>query len=98
MDRLAVSEPKQWCDRRTALRAIVWPHVSCLRFIMSQTRVDHLSVERWLGYGFALAALALISSIPATSLPVKKPSAGLEGSWSGGGTGMLFVGPYPPRA
>jgi len=53
---------------------------------MSQTRADHTSAERWLGYGFALAAFALIASVQASGLPVKKPSAGLEGSWSGGGT------------
>jgi hypothetical protein len=58
------------------------PHVS----IMSQTRADHTSAERWLGYGFALAAFALIASVPASGLPVKKPSSGLEGSWTGGGT------------
>jgi hypothetical protein len=33
-----------------------------------------------------LAALALIASVPATGQPAKKPSARLEGSWSGGGT------------
>ena len=53
---------------------------------MSQKRADHTSAERWLGYGFALAALALIASVPATGLPPKKPSTGLEGSWSGGGS------------
>jgi len=53
---------------------------------MSQTRADHTSAERWLGYSFALAALALITSVPATGLPPKKPATGLEGSWSGGGT------------
>src|SRR5262249_2378180 len=53
---------------------------------MSQTCADHTSAERWLGYGFALAALALITPVPATGLPPKKPATGLEGSWSGGGT------------
>jgi hypothetical protein len=53
---------------------------------MSQTCADHTRTERRLAYGFALAALALIVSVPATGLPAKKPLAGLEGSWSGGGT------------
>jgi len=53
---------------------------------MSQTRFDHKSAERRLVSGFALAALALIAPVPASGLPAKKPSAGLEGSWSGGGT------------
>jgi hypothetical protein len=41
---------------------------------MSQTRADHASAERRLAYGFALAALALIASVPATGLPAKTPS------------------------
>ena len=53
---------------------------------MSRTRADHTFAGHRLTYGFALAALALIASVPATGLPAKKPSAGLEGSWSGGGT------------
>ena len=53
---------------------------------MSQPRADHTSAARGLAYGFALATLALITSVPATGLPAKKPLAGLEGSWSGGGT------------
>ena len=53
---------------------------------MSRTSADHISTEHWLAYGFALAALALIPSVPANALPAKKPAAGLEGSWSGGGT------------
>jgi hypothetical protein len=58
---------------------------------MSQTRADHTSAERRLAYALALAALALMASVPATGQPAKgqpakKPSAGLEGSWSGGGT------------
>jgi len=53
---------------------------------MSQTRADPKSAERRFAYAFALAALVLIASVPATGLPAKKPSVGLEGSWSGGGT------------
>jgi hypothetical protein len=57
---------------------------------MSKIHTDHKSAERRLAYGFALAALALIASVPAIGpaigLTAKKPSAGLEGSWSGGGT------------
>jgi hypothetical protein len=53
---------------------------------MSQTSTGYTSAERRLAYGFALAALSLIASVPATSKPAKKPSAVLEGSWSGGGT------------
>jgi hypothetical protein len=53
---------------------------------MSQTSADHTSAVRRLAYGVALAALALLASVPATGLPAKKPIAGLEGSWSGGGT------------
>jgi hypothetical protein len=64
----------------------ILPHVSPVRSIMSQTCADHASVDRRLAYGFALATLALIAPVPATGLPAKKPSAGLEGSWSGGGT------------
>jgi len=61
-------------------------HVSRLRSIMSRTSVDHTSAERRRAYGVVLAALALIASVPAAGLPAKKPIAGLEGSWSGGGT------------
>src|SRR5262249_50893677 len=64
----------------------IQPQVWCLRSVMSQTRADYTSAERWLAYGFALAALALIASVPATSQPARKRFAGLEGSWSGGGT------------
>lgn len=46
----------------------------------------YTSAERLLAYSFALATLSLIASVPATGQPAKKPSAGLEGSWSGGGT------------
>jgi len=53
---------------------------------MSQTRADYAPAQRRFAYGFALAALALIASVPATGQPAKKPHAGLEGSWSGGGT------------
>jgi hypothetical protein len=53
---------------------------------MSRTRANRSSANHRLPYGFALAALAWIASVPATGLPAKKPSAGLEGSWSGGGT------------
>jgi hypothetical protein len=53
---------------------------------MSQTRADYTSAQRRLACGFALAALALIASVPASGQPAKKPSGGLEGSWSGGGT------------
>jgi hypothetical protein len=53
---------------------------------MSQTRADNPTYERRVAYGFALATLAFILSVPAIGLPAKKPLAGLEGSWSGGGT------------
>jgi len=53
---------------------------------MSQTRADRTSAEPRLAYGFAVAVLALITSVPAAGQSAKKPSAGLEGSWSGGGT------------
>src|SRR5262245_49547282 len=53
---------------------------------MSLTRVDHPSSERRLAYGLALGALPLLASVAATGQPAKKRSAGLEGSWSGGGT------------
>ena len=53
---------------------------------MSQTRADPKSADRRLASAFALASLFLIASVPATGLPAKKPSVGLEGSWSGGGT------------
>src|SRR5262249_18437668 len=61
-------------------------------------RADHTSAERRLAYSFALAAFALIASVPATGLPPKKPSVGLEGSWSGGGSGsFLFASPERAR-
>jgi hypothetical protein len=53
---------------------------------MSQPRTDNPSFERRLACGSALAALFLLASVPTTGQPVKKPSAGLEGSWSGAGT------------
>ena len=53
---------------------------------MSQTRANCTTAERRVAYGLALVALAIITSVPATGQPAKKPSAGLEGSWSGGGT------------
>ena len=52
---------------------------------MSRISADTTSAERRL-YAIALAALALIASLSATCQPAKKTSAGLEGSWSGGGT------------
>jgi len=52
---------------------------------MSHTRADYTTVQCRL-VGFALATLVLLASVPATGQPAKKPSAGLEGSWSGGGT------------
>jgi len=75
----AFSSSMKWSHR-------IMPHVSRLRSIMSQTRANHTSAERRLAYRVALASLALIASVPATGLPAKKPVAGLEGSWSGGGT------------
>jgi hypothetical protein len=53
---------------------------------MSQTRAHDTSAERRVAFGFALVALAMITTFPAAGQPSKKPSAGLEGSWSGGGT------------
>jgi hypothetical protein len=64
---------------------------------MSQARPDDRAALRRLAYGLALGALALITPVPATGQPAKKPSAGLEGSWSGGGT-VTFASGSTERA
>jgi hypothetical protein len=81
-----LSHPVSQTPQKNSASHRILPHVSCLRSAMSQTRADHASAERRLAYALALAALAFMASIPATGQPAKKPSAGLEGSWSGGGT------------
>ena len=53
---------------------------------MSQERADYRSAQPRFAYGVALAALALMAPVPAAGQPAKKASAGMEGSWSGGGT------------
>jgi len=53
---------------------------------MSQERTDYRSAQPRLAYGVALVALALMAPVPATGQSAKKASAGMEGSWSGGGT------------
>jgi hypothetical protein len=83
---LKLAHPESQTPQKNSASYRILLHVSCLRFAMSQTRPDHASAERRLAYGFALAALVLIASVPATGQPAKKPPAGLEGSWSGGGT------------
>jgi hypothetical protein len=80
---------RTWMRRDTSfawLSGVAARRVSGLRSAMSQTRADNPTYERWVAYGFALATLAFILSVPAIGLPAKKPLAGLEGSWSGGGT------------
>src|SRR5262245_53183417 len=55
------------------------PPVFCPRSTMSQPRADHTSAARGLAYSFALATLALITSVPATGLRRKSRLPGLKG-------------------
>ena len=81
-----LSYPVSQTLRRIVASHRILPQVPCSRSTMSRIRAHTTSAERRLAYAFAVAAVALSASAPAIGQPVKKPSAGLEGSWSGGGT------------